>query len=140
LFIAFPSEEAKDPGELKVIEPASEIAASVSTTSEGEYSAVIGSESEPVFAESELGDALYIKICGRADPTFPQLVSRGMDTAAQQASVVQNSVKAVGITIEACDAAKHDTLYRAVVSVNDALRYQAGEIEWATFQKLWKTS
>jgi hypothetical protein len=142
LFIAFPGKETKDPGELKVISLDSEAAAAVQASTEAELrnNTVLGTQSAAVFAESELGAALFIKICGRADTSFPQLVTRGMDLAVQQVSAAQDSLNAVGITIEACETDEHDTLYRAVVSVSDAVRYHNGEIDWAAFQKLWKTT
>lgn len=141
LFIALPEDEPKeDPGALQAISLDSDSAAVQASVANELRNTPLGSASEALFAESELGDTLFIKICGRADSTFPQLVTNGMDIAAQQVSTAQDTVDAVGITVEDCEAAEHDTLYRAVVSVADAMRYQNGELDRSAFQKLWKTA
>ena len=65
-----------------------------------------------------------------------------MEIAAKQAPNVQGELDAVGVSVENCNSADHDTYYRAYVSVTDAQRYLDGDFgqgEQATaqFQALW---
>jgi hypothetical protein len=93
-----------------------------------------------VIASSDLGDTLFVEICGTASPVLPDLVSQAMNLAARHAESLQDSAKAVGVNVHVCGGGKSDTLYRAVVSTQDATRYLNGEIGWETFQSLWKSA
>jgi hypothetical protein len=148
LFIVFSQgdEAQKDLGELKTVEVQSDEVrnALVSTGSELRI-ANLSSESQVIVAESDMGSAMFVQLCGRPDPGLTQLIMQGMDIAAQQAPSLQGQLAAVGISVNLCGGEKRDTLYRASVSLDDAIRYIDGDLGEgqagrAAFQKLWKTS
>jgi hypothetical protein len=131
---------AEDPGELKIVEASSDPAMKTQSAVNASLQTMgMGSESQAIIASSDLGDALYVELCGEANPDLPQLVSEGMEIATQQALALEGELDAVGVSINMCQSAEHDTLYRAVVSIEDAKRYLDGELDWAAYQGQWDT-
>jgi hypothetical protein len=148
LFVMFSrgEEDQKDLGELKTVEVQSDEVrnALVSTGSELRL-ANLSSESQVVVAESSMGSTMFVQLCGRPDPDLPQLIMQGMDIAAQQAASLQGQLSGVGVSVDLCSGETRDTLYRAHVSLDDAIRYVNGDLGEgqtgrAAFQKLWQTS
>lgn len=146
LLVSRGDEAQKDPGELKVVEVQSDsVKNTLVSTGSALRLANLSSESQVVVAESDLGSTMFVQLCGRPDRSLPKLITQGMDIAAQQAPSLQGQLAAVGVSVNLCGGEQDDTLYRAHVSVDDALRYVNGELgEGATaqaaFQKLWKTA
>jgi hypothetical protein len=148
LFIVFSggSDENKDPGALKTVEVQSDEVKNILVSTGSELRlANLSSDSQVIVAESAAGSTLFVQLCGRPDPDLPQLAMQGMDIAAQQAPALEGQLAAVGVSINLCGSEKQDTLYRAYVSVSDAIRYGNGDLGegpsgQAAFQALWKTS
>jgi hypothetical protein len=148
LFVVFSggNNEKKDPGALKTVEVQSDDVKNILVSTGSELRlANLSSESQVVVAESPAGSTLFVQLCGRPDPSLPQLAIQGMDIAAQQAPALEGQLAAVGVSINLCGSEKPDTLYRAYVSVGDAIRYSNGDLGegptgQAEFQALWKTS
>jgi hypothetical protein len=148
LFIVFSraNNEKKDLGALKTVEVQSDDVKNILVSTGSELRlANLGSDSQVIVAESAAGNTLYVQLCGQADPSLPQLIMQGMDIAAQQAPDLQGQLSAVGISINLCGSAEQDTLYRAYVSVDNAIRYETGDLGegpsgQAAFQALWKAS
>jgi hypothetical protein len=148
LFIVFSggSDENKDPGALKTVEVQSDKVKNILVSTGSELRlANLSSDSQVIVAESAAGSTLFVQLCGRPDPDLPQLAMQGMDIAAQQAPALEGQLAAVGVSINLCGSEKQDTLYRAYVSVSDAIHYDNGDLGegpsgQAAFQALWKTS
>jgi hypothetical protein len=148
LFIVFSggSDENKDPGALKTVEVQSDEVKNILVSTGSELRlANLSSDSQVIVAESAAGSTLFVQLCGRPDPDLPQLAMQGMDIAAQQAPALEGQLAAVGVSINLCGSEKQDTLYRAYVSVSDAIHYDNGDLGegpsgQAAFQALWKTS
>jgi hypothetical protein len=100
----------------------------------------LGEDSRAVLADSDLGDTLYVDYCGSPSPTLPQQIAQGMEIAAQKAPSIQANAKAIGVNVRTCGTDASDTLYRAVVSVEDATRYLNGELSWEEFQSRWEAA
>jgi hypothetical protein len=107
----------------------------------------LGSEDRVVVAESKLGKTLYIETCSQVGPELPNLIEQSMELVSREASALQNELDAVGINVTTCNGENSDVLYRAVVSVGDAVRYVDGElgsdteqadVVQARFQETWK--
>ncbi len=128
---------AADPGDLKLVEIDSPTVTNVVQTAGTQLTSWLPGNNEIVLAESELGKTFYVRICGQVDPTLPDGINAGMQLASQQAAQLEGEVDAVGVSVESCINEKHDTLYRAVVSTEDAVRYQSGELSWAEYQRRW---
>jgi len=132
-------EEIEDAGPLELITLDSQQI----ITAEGNTQAGLASAStngQIVLAGSQLGKAFFIQMCANPSPDLPDLIETSMKVAAQQATTLQGQVDAVGVTIDDCAAPQYDNLYRAVVRIEDAMRYASGEIDWTTFQAAWKTA
>jgi hypothetical protein len=147
LFVVFSGGDngKKDPGALKTVEVQSDDVKNILVSTGSELRlANLSSDSQVMVAESADGNTLFVQLCGNPDPNLPQLIMQGMDIAAQQAPDLQGQLAAVGISVNLCENAKQDTLYRAYVSVDDAIRYENGDLGegpsgQAAFQALWKT-
>jgi hypothetical protein len=147
LFIAFPGgdKEEKDPGDLKLVETQNETVNTALLSTGSELRLANLGESQVIIAQSDLGDTLFVEVCSRPGPDLPQVIIQSMEIAAKQAPALQGQLAAVGVSIRLCGGEQSDTLYRAFVSVDDAIRYVNGEMgegpaAQATFQQLWKTS
>ncbi len=133
------TDRIKDPGQLELITLDSQQI----ITAEGNTQAGLASASangQVLLAGSQLGKAFFIQMCANPSPNLPELIETSMRIAAQQAATLQGQVDAVGVTIDDCGASQYDNLYRAVVRIEDAIRYSSGEINWAAFQAKWKTA
>ena len=137
--------EKKDPGALNTVEVQSDDVKNILVATGSDLRlANLSSDSQVLVAESAAGSTLFVQLCGHPDPSLPQLIAQGMDIAAQQAPDLQGQLAAVGVSINLCGSAKQDTLYRAYVPIDDAIRYENGELGMgpsgqAAFQALWKT-
>ncbi|MBN1201389.1 MAG: hypothetical protein JXJ20_05985 [Anaerolineae bacterium] len=139
VFISRGDSGKDDPGPLEAVDIESDVAVNSRSAAEKELLAAnISKENEVVLARSDLGDTLFIEICGYTTPDLPQLIRQAADIASQQASSLQGELDAVGVAVNLCEAKAHDTLYRAVVSVDDAVKYLNGSIDWEDFQVRWK--
>lgn len=134
-------DDTADLDRLDALETSSDEAAKIQAATTNELrTANLGSDSRAVLAKSDLGDTLFIELCGQPNPDLPRLIAQGMEIAAQKAGSLQADVEAVGVSIDSCKADdQRDTLYRAVVSVGDAVRYANGELNWSAFQSLWES-
>ncbi|HML20149.1 MAG TPA: hypothetical protein PKD09_00780 [Aggregatilinea sp.] len=127
-----------DPGALQVLTLDNPQIASAQSAVEAQLPNVApGGEGRAVVAPSSLGNTFYLELCAAPSPALPQIVTAGMGLAAGQAPTLQEQVSAVGITVDACDAAGHDKLYRAVAPIDQALQYANGEITWDQFRAAW---
>ncbi len=142
----FSGEEAKDPGALTALETSSlQETSAVSAAKQALDRLGIGQARQAFIAESSLGRTLFVEFCREPSPTLAEDINRAMRVVLEQAPALEGAVEAVGVSVNRCQAAQHDTLYRAVVSLQDALRYQEhasaqDEISWAEFQQYWHTS
>ncbi len=133
----------RDPGELKLVDAASLPEVNLTAINDAIQSVNLGSNSRAVIAESDLGTTLFVEYCSQPGTNIPSAIMRGIDAIASQAPSVQGQVKAVGVSVNACDGEKRDTLYRAVVKLESAINYSAGlrtPKELASFQSRWKSS
>ena len=105
----------------------------------------LGQEYRAVVAPSSLGKTIYVEFCLAPQVGLADAVMRGMELAARQATTAAGQVDAVGVSVNRCQAEKHDTLYRAQVPLEAAQRYLNGELGsgetgLASFQAFWSTS
>jgi hypothetical protein len=134
------TKEVSDPGPLQVIEANSEPMINVlSATDLDLRSSSLAGDPHAVMATSDLGDTLFIEVCGQSTPDLTDTIQRSMEIAARQAPLLEGQAAAVGVTIKNCQSEQQDTLYRAVVPVNDAINYLEGTIDWPTFGSRWKS-
>ena len=135
-----------DPGPLNVVQTQSEqVTAALNAAGSALQAADLGNDARVVVAESQLGNALFVEFCVTPDTSLVSSVEQGMAIAAQQAAAVENELPAVGVSVNRCQSAQHDTLYRAVVAAGEAVRFTSGQlgpadVSMATFQSYWKTS
>jgi len=138
--------QASDPGPLKLVDVQSDPVTNALGLAQSDLQASgLGSDGRAVVAESKLGNALYVEFCASPGPGLVQSVERGMAIAAQQAAAVESDLPAVGVSVNRCQSAEHDTLYRAVVPAADAVRFASGQlgaedVGMAAFESYWKTS
>lgn len=135
-------EKSTDPGPLKIIDAASKPGVNLEAVNNDILGANLGAESRAVIAESVLGDTLFVEFCREPDASLPAAILRGMDAAALQAPALQGVLDAVGVSVNACSGDKRDSLYRASVSMENALAYSTGSGtpgEISAFQALWQT-
>ncbi len=138
--------KASDPGPLKLVDvPSDQVTNALDAAQSDLQTSGVGSEGRAIVAESQLGDALYVEFCVSPGPGLVQSVEQGMAIAARQAGAVQDTLSAVGVSVNRCQSAEHDTLYRAVVPAADAARFDSGQlgpgdVGVAAFQSYWKAS
>ncbi len=142
----FSGTEAKDPGALTALETSSlQETSAISAAQQALDRAGLGQARQAFIAETSLGRTLFVEFCREPSPTLADDINRAMRIVLEQSPDVEGAVDAVGVSVNRCQAPQHDTLYRAVVSLQDALRYQnqvsaQDEIGWAEFQQYWHTS
>ena len=142
----FGGTEAKDPGALTALETSSlQETSAVSSAKQALDRAGLGQARQAFIAETSLGRTLFVEFCREPSPTLADDINRAMRIVLEQAPAVEGVVDAVGVSINRCQAPQHDTLFRAVVTLPDALRYRdevsaQDEIGWAEFQQYWHTS
>ncbi len=143
-------EGEQDPGPLQPIE--AEIEFDPVMLAARTHSGLVNREGRVVLAEVDAQIVLFVEAC--SEPKADQLstlAKQGMLAAARQTASDQNTLAssdvqldAFGVTLNLCNAAEHDTLYRAVVPLDEAAPYleaalDADQIQWAEFQQIWET-
>lgn len=133
----------QDPGPLTVL-PVEDVAVAslLQTLNTQLETAGLGPDYRAVVASSGLGKTLYVEFCAEPSRALADTIMEGMQLVAQQAPQAAGHVDAVGVWINRCQAAPHDTLFRAEVALETAQRYMSGElgtgeIGLASFQALW---
>lgn len=138
------NERAGDPGALEAVTVETQAVNDALIAANNDVQiANLGSGSQALVAKSDLGNTLFVRVCGQPGPAMPQKALEGMEIAVQQAPDIQGELDAVGVSVANCDSAEHDTYYRAVVPVEDAVRYIIGDFgqgdqALAQFQALWQ--
>jgi len=105
----------------------------------------LGSEKRVVVAQGALGNTLFVEFCSQPSPDMPGLIAQAMAVAVQSAPALGADLAAVGVSVNLCGSTPQDTLYRASVPVQDAVRFLNGELGegengLAGFQATWKVS
>ncbi len=142
----FSGSNAKDPGALTALEASSlQETSAISAAQQALDRAGLGQARQAFIAETSLGRTFFVEFCREPSPTLADDINNAMHIALAQAPALEGAVDAIGVSINRCQAPQHDTLYRAVVTLQDALRYQdtasaQDEISWAEFQQYWHTS
>ncbi len=140
------SDKAKDPGTLTALDTDSlQETGAISAAKQALDRAGLGQARQAFIAQTSQGRTLFVEFCREPSPTLADDVNRAMQIVLEQAPAVEGVADAVGVSINRCNAPQHDTLYRAVVTLPDALRYQGkvssqDETGWAEFQQYWHTS
>lgn len=144
VFLRDEAGSSNDPGPLSIIELEAPSVQSALSAVEAQFVAEgIAQAPKAVVAETPLGSALVVEFCSEPAPGLADVVSRGMRIVAEHSSDVGGDVKAVGVSVNRCVSQTDDTLYRAVVAVDDAQayitgQYGDGEYGWVEFQNRWR--
>ncbi|MBN1566079.1 MAG: hypothetical protein JXA10_19725 [Anaerolineae bacterium] len=133
-----------DPGPLESIVVESQAVNDARQDAGNQLRPVLGMDSQIVIAKSSFGDTFFAKICAQPGPDLSAKVWQAMDTVTRQAPRLEGELAAIGVSLENCSGAEHDTYYRAAVAMADAIRYANGDFNdetgSANFQALWKKS
>jgi hypothetical protein len=137
-------DKLSDPGPLETVVVESQAVNDARFNAGNELRSTQGADSQAVIAKGPLGNTLFAKICGQPGPQLSDQVWQAMGTVARQAPQLEGELDAVGVSVENCSGAAHDTYYRVSAPIASAVRYANGEFNndsgAADFQAFWKKS